>query len=52
MYNYVWKNYTRIIRIQRVAIVMTVFIDKPPIDLHWFFEIFIRTEKKFQLVYN
>ena len=21
----------------------------PPVDLHWFFETFIRTEKKFQL---
>ena len=24
----------------------------PPVDLHWFFEISIRTEKKNQLVYN
>ena len=23
--------------------------DRPPVDLHWFFEISIRTEKKFQL---
>ena len=23
--------------------------DTPPVDLHWFFEISIRTEKKFQL---
>ena len=23
--------------------------DYPPVDLHWFFEISIRTEKKFQL---
>ena len=23
--------------------------DWPPVDLHWFFEISIRTEKKFQL---
>jgi hypothetical protein len=28
MYNYIWKSYTRIIKIQRVAIVMTVSIDK------------------------
>ena len=25
---------------------------KPPVDLHWFFEISIRTEKKFQLLYT
>ena len=24
----------------------------PPVDLHWFFEISIRTEKKIQLVYT
>ena len=23
--------------------------DSPPVDLHWFFEISIRTEKKYQL---
>ena len=27
-------------------------VDLPPVDLHWFFEISIRTEKKIQLVYT
>ena len=36
------QNPFKIITIQIVS-------DNPPVDLHWFFEISIRTEKKFQL---
>ena len=28
---------------------MAAQADRPPVDLHWFFEISIRTEKKIQL---
>ena len=33
-----------------VLMFSTIYADLPPVDLHWFFEISNRTEKKFQLV--
>ena len=32
--------------------VITTLLVIPPVDLHWFFEIFIRTEKEIQSVYT